>query len=124
MGTNVHLTPELERFAQECVERGRYNNVSEVVRSGLRMKSPSSTTFTPGDRVRPWVLQAVLRSGMAIRTAMRSVIHPLPGMTWPNVAVIWIRLHLHALMERIANERDESDRTECKKPIGHIQASL
>jgi len=37
MGTNVHLTPELERFAQECVERGRYNNVSEVVRSGLRM---------------------------------------------------------------------------------------
>ncbi len=37
MGTNVHLTPELERFAQQCVESGRFDNVSEVVRSGLRM---------------------------------------------------------------------------------------
>ncbi|HXQ11763.1 MAG TPA: type II toxin-antitoxin system ParD family antitoxin [Caulobacteraceae bacterium] len=37
MGTNVHLTPELERFAKECVAEGRYNNVSEVVRSGLRL---------------------------------------------------------------------------------------
>ena len=37
MSTNVHLTPELERFAKECVTAGRYNNVSEVVRSGLRM---------------------------------------------------------------------------------------
>ncbi len=37
MATNVHLTPELERFAHECVEGGRYNNVSEVVRSGLRL---------------------------------------------------------------------------------------
>ena len=37
MGTNVNLTPELERFAQGCVETGRFNNVSEVVRSGLRM---------------------------------------------------------------------------------------
>jgi antitoxin ParD1/3/4 len=33
----VHLTPELERFARECVEGGRYNNVSEVVRSALRL---------------------------------------------------------------------------------------
>jgi antitoxin ParD1/3/4 len=37
MGTNVNLTPELERFARACVESGRFNNVSEVVRSGLRM---------------------------------------------------------------------------------------
>ncbi len=37
MGTNVNLTPELERFAQVCVETGRFNNVSEVVRSALRM---------------------------------------------------------------------------------------
>ena len=36
MGTNVHLTPELERFARECVSDGRYNNVSEVVRDALR----------------------------------------------------------------------------------------
>jgi antitoxin ParD1/3/4 len=32
MGTNINLTPELERFAQACVESGRFNNVSEVVR--------------------------------------------------------------------------------------------
>ncbi|HTX48370.1 MAG TPA: type II toxin-antitoxin system ParD family antitoxin [Caulobacteraceae bacterium] len=37
MGTNVHLTPALERFAREAVAEGRYNNVSEVVRDGLRM---------------------------------------------------------------------------------------
>ena len=37
MATNVHLTPELERFARECIAEGRYNNVSEVVRSGLRL---------------------------------------------------------------------------------------
>ncbi|MEA2789210.1 MAG: hypothetical protein QOG73_1616 [Acetobacteraceae bacterium] len=37
MATNVHLTPELERFARACVERGRYNNVSEVVRASLRL---------------------------------------------------------------------------------------
>ena len=37
MATNVNLTPELARFAQACVESGRFNNVSEVVRSALRM---------------------------------------------------------------------------------------
>jgi antitoxin ParD1/3/4 len=37
MGTNVHLTPELERFARSCARDGRYNNVSEVVRSALRL---------------------------------------------------------------------------------------
>ena len=37
MATNVHLTAELERFARDCVESGRYNSVSEVVRSGLRL---------------------------------------------------------------------------------------
>jgi antitoxin ParD1/3/4 len=37
MATNVHLTPELERFARECVEGGRYNSVSEAVRAGLRL---------------------------------------------------------------------------------------
>jgi len=45
MATNVHLTPELERFARECVEGGRYNNVSEVVRSGLRLLQESEDRF-------------------------------------------------------------------------------
>jgi antitoxin ParD1/3/4 len=37
MGTNVSLTPELENFAKYCVESGRYNNVSEVMRNALRL---------------------------------------------------------------------------------------
>ncbi|MCW5699358.1 MAG: type II toxin-antitoxin system ParD family antitoxin [Rhodospirillales bacterium] len=37
MATNVHLTPELKSFARECVAAGRYNNVSEVVRTALRL---------------------------------------------------------------------------------------
>ena len=37
MATNAHLTPELEQFARACVTGGRYNNVSEVVRAGLRL---------------------------------------------------------------------------------------
>jgi antitoxin ParD1/3/4 len=37
MATNAHLTPELERFTRECVEGGRYTNVSEVVRASLRL---------------------------------------------------------------------------------------
>ena len=37
MATNVSLTSELEQFARSCVESGRYNNVSEVVRCGLRL---------------------------------------------------------------------------------------
>ena len=34
---NVSLTPELERFAEECVLTGRYGNVSEVARAALRL---------------------------------------------------------------------------------------
>lgn len=37
MATNVSLTPELERFARNCVANGRYNNVSEVMRAALRL---------------------------------------------------------------------------------------
>lgn len=37
MATNVHLTPQLEEFARSLVATGRYNNVSEVMRDGLRL---------------------------------------------------------------------------------------
>jgi antitoxin ParD1/3/4 len=43
MGTNVSLTPALEGFARELVEDGRYNNVSEVVREGLRLLQDRET---------------------------------------------------------------------------------
>ena len=35
--TNVSLTPELERFAEACVQSGRYDSVSDVARAGLRL---------------------------------------------------------------------------------------
>jgi antitoxin ParD1/3/4 len=35
--TTVTLPPALERFAQECVEEGRYESVSAVVSSALRL---------------------------------------------------------------------------------------
>jgi antitoxin ParD1/3/4 len=34
---NVSLTPELEKFVENKVESGLYNNASEVVREGLRL---------------------------------------------------------------------------------------
>lgn len=34
---NVSITPELERFAEACVESGRYSSVSEVTRAALRL---------------------------------------------------------------------------------------
>lgn len=41
MGTHLHLTPAPEGFAQSCVSSGRFNNVSEVVRSALRLLQES-----------------------------------------------------------------------------------
>lgn len=34
---NVSLPPELERFAEECVQSGRFASVSEVAGAGLRL---------------------------------------------------------------------------------------
>lgn len=37
MPTSVALSSHFESFIREQVETGRYNNVSEVVRAGLRL---------------------------------------------------------------------------------------
>jgi antitoxin ParD1/3/4 len=37
MPTSVALTPRLEAFVRKQVEGGGYNNVSEVIREGLRL---------------------------------------------------------------------------------------
>jgi len=34
---NISLTPHYEQLLKECVESGRYNNVSEVMREALRL---------------------------------------------------------------------------------------
>lgn len=37
MPTSVALSPHFEAFVRQQVESGRFNNVSEVVRAGLRL---------------------------------------------------------------------------------------
>ena len=37
MPTSVALTPHFESLTQQLVTSGRYNNISEVVRDGLRL---------------------------------------------------------------------------------------
>ncbi len=37
MATSIQLTDDLERFARDCVDAGRYDTVDEVVRSALRL---------------------------------------------------------------------------------------
>ncbi|CAM3394802.1 Antitoxin ParD1 [Klebsiella spallanzanii] len=36
MPTSISLSPHFESFIREQIESGRYNNVSEVIRAGLR----------------------------------------------------------------------------------------
>lgn len=38
---NVHLPPELERFATACVDTGRYASVSDVTEAALRLLQQS-----------------------------------------------------------------------------------
>ncbi len=40
---NVHLGPHFEGFVQEQITRGRFQNVSEVVRAGLRLLEDRET---------------------------------------------------------------------------------
>jgi antitoxin ParD1/3/4 len=37
VATTVDLTPELERFAEECIAAGLYRDLSDVVRRSLRL---------------------------------------------------------------------------------------
>ncbi len=37
MPTSVALSPHFETFIRQQIDSGRYNNVSEVVRAGLRL---------------------------------------------------------------------------------------
>lgn len=37
MPTSIALSPHFEAFIRDQLESGRYNNVSEVVRAGLRL---------------------------------------------------------------------------------------
>ena len=51
--TNVSLTPELERFAEACVQSGRYNSFSDVARAALRLLQEMERTRRAVPRLPP-----------------------------------------------------------------------
>ena len=46
MPTSVSLNPHFETFIRKQVDSGRYNNVSEVIRAGLRVLEDQQTRQT------------------------------------------------------------------------------
>jgi antitoxin ParD1/3/4 len=81
MGTNVHLTPELEGFAQSCVASGRFNNVSEVVRSALRLLQENEERRASFVASLETAMEEGLREGFAtpaeVETDIRSAIEAM-----------------------------------------------
>ncbi len=64
MSTNVHLTSELEIFTRACVESGRYNNVSEVVRAALRLLQEKEERRTAFARMLDQTREEAERDGL------------------------------------------------------------
>jgi antitoxin ParD1/3/4 len=60
MPTSIALSPHFETFIRKQVDSGRYNNVSEVVRAGLRLLEDSETQ----QAIRLAALQADLNKGL------------------------------------------------------------
>lgn len=60
MPTSIALSPHFETFIRNQVDSGRYNNVSEVVRAGLRLLEDSETQ----QAIRLTALQADIHKGL------------------------------------------------------------
>jgi antitoxin ParD1/3/4 len=60
MPTSIALSLHFETFIRNQVDSGRYNNVSEVVRAGLRLLEDSETQ----QAIRLAALQADLNKGL------------------------------------------------------------
>lgn len=74
MSTNVSLTPELENFVRERVREGRYNNVSEVVREGLRLLQDTEQARRSAEHARELEAVAVERERARRRDAMAELV--------------------------------------------------
>jgi antitoxin ParD1/3/4 len=60
MPTSIALSPHFETFIRNQVDSGRYNNVSEVVRAGLRLLEDSEAQ----QAIRLAALQADIAKGL------------------------------------------------------------
>ncbi|WP_397458511.1 type II toxin-antitoxin system ParD family antitoxin [Pseudomonas asplenii] len=61
MATSVALSPHFEAFVQQQLATGRFNNVSEVIRAGLRLLEEQQQQFA----VKTLELKAALDEGMS-----------------------------------------------------------
>ncbi|NWC95756.1 MULTISPECIES: type II toxin-antitoxin system ParD family antitoxin [unclassified Pseudomonas] len=61
MATSVALSPHFEDFIQQQLASGRFNNVSEVIRAGLRLLEEQQQQFA----ARQLELKAALAEGLA-----------------------------------------------------------
>ncbi|CDK97780.1 conserved protein of unknown function, containing ribbon-helix-helix [Magnetospirillum gryphiswaldense MSR-1 v2] len=90
MATNVHLTPELEAFARHCVEGGRYNNMSEVVRAGLRLLQSAEEAERNGAATLDDVLADmdtaidVASWTIVLRPGFCATAWPMPPVAWAD----------------------------------------
>lgn len=66
MPTSVALSSHFEEFVRRQVETGRYNNVSEVVRAGLRMLEDSEAEQTAKQKALREAIAVGLASGSGI----------------------------------------------------------
>lgn len=62
MPTSVALNPHFESFIRSQIDSGRYNNVSEVIRAGLRLLEDQQRQATYLEELRS-AIQAGLNSG-------------------------------------------------------------
>ena len=65
----VHLTVEPDRFVDDCIESGRNENASEVIRAGLRALEQSEAE----DRAKVEVLRAAIHEGFGSGIAQGDV---------------------------------------------------
>lgn len=94
MGTNVHLTPDLERFARERVSEGRYNNVSEVVREALRLLQDQEQTRRGAEAARIEADQADRSERERRELAFKALMRRLEGQPTQNIGP-WTRDELY-----------------------------